>query len=112
MFERDAGFGRPRDQMPMQSVTVTAVLFAVGLAFHFGLPVVAPAIRPQFENAALFRRRPGWASTYMALHPLWFAPVFAALYCPAQVALRGAARVAGRFRSGCSPTPPSRCRPR
>jgi hypothetical protein len=57
-----------------------AVLFAVGILFHFGIPVVAPSIPTQFANAALFRPWLGWTSIYMALHPLWFGVVFAAVY--------------------------------
>jgi hypothetical protein len=57
-----------------------AVLLAVGALFHFGLPMIAPGIPPQFGNAALFRPWAGWTSTYMLLHPLWFGAVFAAVY--------------------------------
>lgn len=56
------------------------VLLAVGTAFHFALPVVAPGVQQQFNNAALFRPWAGWTSIYMAVHPLWFGPVFAAGY--------------------------------
>jgi hypothetical protein len=42
--------------------------------------MIAPGIPPQFQNAALFRPWAGWTSTYMLLHPLWFGPVFAAVY--------------------------------
>jgi len=57
-----------------------AVLLAVGVLFHFGLPIAAPDIPPQFGNATLFRPWAGWTSTYMLLHPLWFGAVFAAVY--------------------------------
>jgi hypothetical protein len=61
-------------------VVAAAVLFAVGGLFHLGMPFVAPAIPPQFANAALFRPWAGWTSTYMLLHPLWFGAVFAVIY--------------------------------
>jgi len=56
------------------------VWFAVGGAFYLAVPLVVPAIPPQFENAALYRPWAGWTSTYMALHPLWYAPLFALAY--------------------------------
>ena len=55
-------------------------LLAVGLVFHFAVPVIAPGIPPQFLNAALFRPWGGWTSTYMLLHPLGFGVVFALIY--------------------------------
>lgn len=56
------------------------VLLVVGGLFHLGMPFVAPGIKPQFLNAALFRPWAGWTSTYMLIHPLWFGVVFAAVY--------------------------------
>lgn len=55
-------------------------LFAVGALFHFAIPVIAPSIPPQFDNAALFRPWSGWTSTYMTLHPLGYGAFFAAGY--------------------------------
>jgi hypothetical protein len=55
-------------------------LLAVGIAFHFAVPVLAPGIPPQFANAALFRPWAGWTWIYMLLHPLWFGVVFAGVY--------------------------------
>jgi hypothetical protein len=52
-------------------LVATGVLLAVGAAFHFGVPVVAPGIQPQFGNAALFRPWDRWTSTYMLVHPVW-----------------------------------------
>ena len=68
-----------------------STLFAVGALFHLAVPVVAPGIPPQFGNAALFRPWFGWTSVYMALHPLGFGVVFAAIYL-ALVAWGGVAR--------------------
>jgi hypothetical protein len=55
-------------------------MLVVGAVFHFGLPVVAPDIPPQYGNANLFRPWGGWTSTYMAVHPFGFAVVFVAVY--------------------------------
>lgn len=57
-----------------------ATLFAVGATFHVAVPLVAPAIPPQYGNAALYRPWSGWTSTYMALHPLGYGTVFALAY--------------------------------
>jgi hypothetical protein len=71
-------------------------LFVVGALFHLAVPWVAPAIPPQFGNAALFRPWAGWTSTYMALHPFGFGLVFAVVY----IALRARCRVAPGWRGG------------
>src|SRR6516225_2322746 len=55
-------------------------LLAVGVAFHFAVPILAPGIPPQFLNIALFRPWGGWTSTYMFLHPLGYGVVFALIY--------------------------------
>ncbi len=55
-------------------------LFTVGALFYLGVPVVAPGIPPQFENAPLFRPWAGWTSAYMALHPFGYGVVFALFY--------------------------------
>src|SRR3954470_19571405 len=61
-------------------VATPATLLAVGAAFYFGVPLVAPGLPPQFKNATLFRPWAGWTSAYMLIHPLWFGVVFAAVY--------------------------------
>ncbi len=58
-------------------VLAAAVWFAVGGVFYFAVPRLVPSIPPQFENDALYRPWSEWTSTYMALHPLWYAPLFA-----------------------------------
>jgi len=65
---------------PALATLAGCTLFAVGAAFHFAVPVVAPTVPPQFGNAGLFRPWAGWTSTYMALHPFGFGVVFAATY--------------------------------
>jgi hypothetical protein len=57
-----------------------ATLFLVGYSFHVLVPVVAPGIPPQFDNAVLFRPWGDWTSIYMALHPLGYGFVFAAVF--------------------------------
>ena len=61
-------------------VVAAVVLFVVGVVFHLVIPVLIPAIPPQFENQALFRPWQGWTSSYMLIHPLWFGGVFGAGY--------------------------------
>jgi hypothetical protein len=46
------------------------IQFLVGYLFYKAVPVVAPAISQQYENAALFRPWAGWTSTYMFFHPV------------------------------------------
>ncbi|MFO0889088.1 MAG: hypothetical protein U0790_08055 [Isosphaeraceae bacterium] len=62
------------------AVMAGAIMFAVGALFHLVIPVIAPSIPPQFENAALFRRWEGWTRNYMAIHPFGFGVVFATVY--------------------------------
>jgi len=71
-------------------------LFAVGVLFHFAIPVVAPDIPPQFDNAALFRPWLGWTSTYMTLHPFGYGVLFAAGY----FILRARNGIPGGWRGG------------
>jgi hypothetical protein len=47
-------------------------LFLVGTLFHLLVPMIAPGIRPQFLNAALFRPWPGWTFTYMVINPFGY----------------------------------------
>ncbi|HVJ85366.1 MAG TPA: hypothetical protein VM452_06955 [Caulifigura sp.] len=54
--------------------------FLVGTLFHFGVPLVATSIPPQFANSNLFRPWEGWTSTYMVVHPFWFGAAFATVY--------------------------------
>jgi hypothetical protein len=58
----------------------SATLITVGAVFHFGVPLVAPTIPPQFTDSSLYRPWAGWTSTYMLIHPLWFGVVFALIY--------------------------------
>lgn len=68
-------------------------LFGVGGIFHEAFPIVAPGIKQEFENTAVFRPWHGWTSTYMYLHPFGFGVIFAAVY------LASLAR--GGIREGC-----------
>lgn len=67
-------------------------MFLVGGVFHILVPFIAPGIKPQFENLALYRDWNGWTSTYMTIHPFLYAPVFAAVFLKL--------RQATSFRSG------------
>jgi hypothetical protein len=78
------------------ALAAVLTLLAVGLGFHFAIPVVAPGIPPQFLNAALFRPWAGWTRIYMLLHPVWFGVVFASVY----LLLQGRGAVAGGWEGG------------
>ena len=58
----------------------SAVVFAVGVVFHFGVKTLAPSIQTEYENAELFRPWAGWTSTYMLVHPFLFGVIFSAVY--------------------------------
>jgi hypothetical protein len=58
-------------------VVAGATLFAVGALFHLAQPRF---VAVQFMNKALFRPWPGWAATYMALHPFGYGVLFATVY--------------------------------
>lgn len=62
------------------SVLAGAVLFAVGSAFHYLMPLVAPELGPEYSNAVVFRPWGGWTQAYMLVHPWLFGLVFAAGY--------------------------------
>ena len=57
-----------------------ATMFAVGAFFYLVIPLIAPAIPPQFANKCLFRPWAGWTRIYMAIHPFGFGLVFATVY--------------------------------
>jgi hypothetical protein len=57
------------------------IQFLVGYLFYKAVPMVAPAIPPQYENTALFRPLAGWTGTYMVFHPFGYGVVFALVYC-------------------------------
>ncbi|MCU0877111.1 MAG: hypothetical protein MUF06_04880 [Pirellulaceae bacterium] len=62
------------------SVVAAVVLLLVGVAFHWGVKAWAPHILAQFDNLPLYRDWDGWTWIYMLVHPLWFGPVFAAMF--------------------------------
>jgi hypothetical protein len=80
----------------LSALAAGVALFAVGVLFHFAIPVVAPSISPQFGNAALFRPWSGWTSTYMILHPFGYGAMFAAGY----LILRSRNGIPGGWRGG------------
>lgn len=74
------------------------VQFLVGYLFYEAIPVVAPAIPPQYKNAALFRPWAGWTSTYMLIQPFGYGFVFALAYCR----LRSRRVFPAGWRGGCA----------
>lgn len=68
------------------SIAVGITMFLVGVVFYFLVPFIAPGIKPQYENFALYRDWKGWTSTYMLIHPFIFAPVFAAVFLKLRMA--------------------------
>lgn len=57
------------------------LLLGVGCLFHFVLvPALAPGLKGEYENRALFRSLEGWPGTYLVAHPLVYGPLFAAAF--------------------------------
>jgi hypothetical protein len=71
-------------------------MFAVGVFFFLAIPLIAPAIPPQFANKWLFRPWVGWTRIYMAIHAFGFGLVFATVY----IVLLGRGCVATGWRDG------------
>ena len=74
------------------------IQFLVGYLFYKAVPVVAPAISRQYEDAALFRPWAGWTSTYMFFHPFGYGVVFALAYC----GVRSWCAFLSGWRGGCA----------
>ena len=64
----------------LSSVVAAGTMLLVGYAFHLGVGAWAPGITAQFANRSLYRDWNGWTWIYMAIHPLWFGVVFAAIF--------------------------------
>jgi hypothetical protein len=62
------------------SLLCGAILFVVGMVFHLLIPVVAPWIKMEYGNEALFRPWRGWTRIYMIAHPWVFALLFTAVF--------------------------------
>jgi len=77
-------------------------MFLVGVVFYFLIPFIAPGIKPQYENLALYRDWKGWTSTYMLIHPLIYAPVFAAVFLKLRHETSFPAGIKGGFIYGAS----------
>ena len=71
-----------------------AVLCAVGVAFHYLTPLVAPGLEAEYRNEALFRSWGGWTGYYMLAHPWLFGVPFAGVFLGAR-ALVGNANLGG-----------------
>jgi hypothetical protein len=72
------------------SLLCGAVLFAVGVGFHFLTPLAVPRLEAEYRNEALFRPWGGWTRTYMLAHPWLFGALFAGVFIGARAALGGA----------------------
>jgi hypothetical protein len=82
------------------------VMFAIGAAFHWLLPILAPWIAALYVPP-VFRPWCGWTRTYMIIHPFWFGLAFAWLFIVleprARTALAGARFGATLFLVGALP---------
>lgn len=58
------------------SVFSGAILFGVGVAFHFLAPLVAPWLESEYRNEAVFRPWGAWTRMYMLAHPWLYGVVF------------------------------------
>jgi hypothetical protein len=68
------------------SLLCGAVLFAVGVAFHFLTPLAAPWLAAEYRNEALFRPWGEWTRAYMLAHPWLFGALFAGAFFGARAA--------------------------
>jgi hypothetical protein len=82
------------------------VMFAIGAAFHWLLPILAPWIAALFAPP-VFRPWCGWSCIYMIVHPFWFGLAFAWLFTvlepPTRTSLAGARFGAVLFLVGALP---------
>jgi hypothetical protein len=76
------------------SLLCGAVLFAVGLAFHFLMPVLAPWLEVEYRNDALFRPWDEWTRYYMLAHPWLFGFLFSCGFFGAR-AIIGRSKLSG-----------------
>lgn len=72
------------------SLLCGAILFVVGVAFHFLTPLAAPRVAAEYRNEALFRHWGGWTRAYMLAHPWLFGALFAAVFFVARAVFGGA----------------------
>jgi hypothetical protein len=76
------------------SLLCGALLFAVGVVFHFLTPLVLPRLVGEYSNAALFRPWGGWTRAYMLAHPWLVGTLFAGVFFAAR-AMLGVAHLGG-----------------
>ena len=67
-------------QFLVGALTAGVVLFAVGTAFHFLVPLVAPSVSAEYAAREIFRPWPGWTRTFMVVYPFAVGFGFAAMY--------------------------------
>ena len=76
------------------SLLCGATLFAVGIAFHYLAPIVAPWLEGEYRNESLFRPWRGGTQSYMLAHPWLFGVLFTGIFIAAQT-LVGHANLGG-----------------
>jgi hypothetical protein len=81
-------------RLPVCALLSGAILFGVGLTFHFLSPLVWPHLEKEYANEALFRPWSGWTQIYMLIHPWLFGVVFAGAFLLARAAF-GSDRLGG-----------------
>lgn len=62
------------------SIGVGITMLLVGSLFHVQSPMIAPGLEVQYRNRDVFRDWNGWTSTYMLMHPFFYAPLFTAVF--------------------------------
>ena len=73
-----------KNRLIVSGLLCGAVLFGVGVAFHYLIPLVAPAVVAEYQNEDLFRPWGGWTKYYMFAHPWLFGVLFAGVFLGAR----------------------------
>jgi hypothetical protein len=81
-------------QLISGSLLCGAVLWTVGAAFHWAVPLLAPQVEAAYGNEALFRPWEGWTRLYMMVHPWLYGTLFTAVFLGARSAV-GAGKFGG-----------------
>jgi hypothetical protein len=75
--------------LPLAALASGAILFAVGLGFHFLLPFLWPRLENEYHDQTIFRRWDGWTRVYMLAHPWVYGVVFAGVFLGGRAAFGG-----------------------
>ena len=81
-------------QFIVGSLLCGAVLFTVGVAFHYVAPLLAPWLVAEYRNESLFRPWGGWTGSYMFAHPWLFGVLFTGVFLGTR-AVVGSANLGG-----------------